>query len=117
MTELRDHVDAVRRYLLGEAGYSPRLENVARRVLDGWTLQVDQGRLANKSRKADGDSRALEIRRAVDAEVQRNGVTRTLARKRIAKARARAGLPIQSFATVRNADKRAGKTKTGTPAA
>lgn len=117
MTTLRDHAGAVRRYLLGEAGYSPRLENVAKRVLENWTFQVEQGRAANKARESQGDARALEIRRAVDAEIERDGVTRTMARKRVAKARARACLPTHSFATVRTADKRAAKlTRTGTPA-
>jgi hypothetical protein len=117
MTTLRDRAGAVRRYLLGEASYSPRLENVAKRVLDNWVLQVEQGRTANRQRKAEGDARALEIRRAVDAEVERDGITRTMARKRVAKIRASAFLPIHSFATVRNADKHAGKLiRTGTAA-
>ncbi len=114
---LRDQAGAVRRWLLGEANFSPRLENVVKRVADNWAFQVEQGRAANKARQSDGDARALEIRRAVDAEVERDNVSRTVARNRVAKARARACLPTHSLATVRNADKRAAKLmRTGTPA-
>lgn len=116
MTTLRDHADAVRRYLLGEAGYSPRLENVVQRILGDALFQIEQGRVANQRREADAAARDSEIRRAVDAEIARDGVSRRIARERVAKARAKAGLLVCSPATVRNADKRAAKRRTGTPA-
>ena len=117
MTTLRDQAGAVRRWLLGEAGFSPRLENVVQRIAGDWAYQVEQGRAANKQRRANAEARALEVHRAVNDEIERDGVSRRIARERVAKTRFRAGRPIHAFATVRNADKRGAQlARTGTPA-
>lgn len=63
MTTLRDHAGAVRRYLLGEASYSPRLENVVQRILDTWAHQQENRQAITEAQYDDFARAACDIAR------------------------------------------------------